>query len=186
MTSLAEWLSGRSARERGLLAFLAGVVGPAVLVVWLFLPLTQAREAAQQARDEAVALNAWVAARAGEAQALDAARAAASPTAQTDASDPAVPGPLPLSALETRLRGAGLWADVTRLAAREGPGADQGGVTLTFGGVEFIALMEWIEATEPGWGYRLEALSLSAAPEPARVNAALTLGLPEPQGGDAD
>lgn len=155
---LIDALARRAPRERLLLALLAFAVLPAALWLALLDPLAARRAEARAALAETRALADWVAARRAEIAAL------------------AVPGeagprpPIGLSALEQSLIEAGLRAAVSDLANRDG-----GGIELRFETVNFRALMAWLGRADPGWGYDIAALRLSARDAPGLVAAELRL-----------
>lgn len=152
----------RSPRERGLLALLFGLALPAALVFGLLLPLAERRAAAAAALQQDRALHAWVTARVAEKRALQAGGQTGPRT------------PVGLSGLEQSLIAANLRAAVRTLANRPG-----GGVELGFDAVPFAALIDWLSASDPGWGYDIAELRLLRGAEPGLVAADLRL---EPQG----
>lgn len=161
--SVIDWLAARSARERVLLAVLAGGLLPLAVVLGLLLPLAEKRAAAEQALEEARMLNAWVAARSAEAAKL-------APAQETPAQ---LLEPIGLSALEQGLKKARLWPYVMRLEARS-----QGGIALDFEQVEFVDLMSWLEAVSPRWGYEFDSFRIEPRDQPAMVKASLVLKEP--------
>lgn len=156
MTALAAWLSGRSSRERLLLALL--VLAGLPLALWLLLaePLLAARDRARTDLAAARAQAEWVAARLAEAGSLPA----------------PVPGPPPegLAGLESRLATAGLGGGAARLAD-----AGDGTVALALDLVAFDALMTWLQQVEAEAGYRLSALRLIPTAFPGAVAAEVRL-----------
>lgn len=158
--NLIDWLSARSPRERLLLALLAGVALPAALILGVLMPLAERRAEAERALEEARMLNVWVAGRAAEAAAL----------APVAAGEAQAPEPIGLSAMEQGLKKARLWPYVSRLEARS-----QGGVALDFEEVEFVDLMNWLEAVSPRWGYAIDTLRIEPRNQPAMVSVSLVL-----------
>jgi type II secretory pathway component PulM len=158
--NLIDWLSARSPRERVLIALLAGLALPAALILGVLMPLSERRAGAERALDEARMLNSWVAGRAAEAAAL-----APVTEGEKQAFDP-----IGLSAMEQGLKKARLWPYVSRLEARS-----QGGVALDFEEVEFVDLMNWLEAVSPRWGYDFDTLRIEPRQQPAMVKASLVL-----------
>jgi|GEM_PF-846856 len=153
-----------SIRERRLLAALFVFVLPLAIVFVLIIPAnerqTQNRIAAGEARD----LRDWVSARASEYQLLE--------TLSPNLSE-AGAGPIGISALEQSLVAAGLRESVNKLAAK-----NDDGVELLFEEVAFVDLTNWLAATEPTWGYVLEAFRIDASQNDGLVRAEFTLGLP--------
>lgn len=157
---LAEQLARLSARERRLLAVLAFLVLPLGLAWGVVLPMTERREAARQALDEAVALRGWLTARQAELAALP-----PETGPSTFAGD--VVG---ISGIEASLVDAGLRGDVSLLSNAPG-----GGVTLRFDAVSFLALMPWLEETEARSGYLVAGLRLAQGDAPDEVLAEVQL-----------
>jgi type II secretory pathway component PulM len=159
---LIDFLARLAPRERGLVGVLVFAVLPAALCFGLLLPLQERRDAAEAALHEARALQAWVAAQAGQMARLG---------------TPGQAGPRPpvgLSALEQSLIGADLRRAVTGLADRGG-----GSIALRFEAVDFALLMGWLTAQDPGWGYDIASFRLERGAEPGIVAAELLL---DPQG----
>lgn len=145
-------------RERLLIGVLVFALLPATLwLVWLE-PLAERRAASGAALQEARALNVWVAARAAEKTALDA------------LGDTGPRPPIGLSGLEQSLIAADLRDAVTDLSRR---GA--GGIELRFDAVGFGALMGWLGASDPGWGYDIASLRVRRGEAPGIVAADLRL-----------
>lgn len=155
---MIDWLARRAPRERLLLGLLVALVLPAAIWLGGLAPLFERRAAAEAALAEARALDAWVAARAGEMAALG------------PVTEAAQGAPIGSAGLEQSLIAAGLRPAVSDLA---GDGA--GAVTLRFEAVEFRALMVWLTASDPGWGYVIERLRLRAGDRPGLVRADLAL-----------
>ena len=138
------------------------VVLPLALWLAVLAPLHERRAAAQSALQEARALHGWVAARAAEMTALD----------TGESTGPSAP--IGLSALEQSLVSAGLRGAVSGLANSSG-----GGIELRFDAVEFTALMGWLSAQDPGWGYDIASLRLMRGDEAGLTAAEMLL---RPQG----
>lgn len=162
---LIDLLLQRSRRERQLLAVLVLAVLPLALVFAVLLPLQERRQQAEAALAEALALQAWVQARAAEKAALD----AAGPGPQQAAG-----APLGLSGLEQGLEAAGLRPALSEL----GTGA-RGAVVLRFEAADFRRLTAWLSAAHPAWGYRFRSFRFEALETPGQVAAWITL---EPAG----
>ena len=145
-------------RERILLGFLVLAVLPTALWFAVLSPLAERRVEAGTALREARALNAWVTARADEMTALGA------------AGDTGPRAPVGLSALEQSLISADLRRAVAGLANRT-----EGGIDLRFEAVEFAALMAWLSAQDPGWGYDIVTFRVSQGAEAGVVAAELGL-----------
>ena len=150
---LVEHLLRLSGRERALLLAL-GLVGVGGLAAGLLLPLAERRTAAETALVEARALQAWVSARAAEADVL---RAAAGPGQVA---------PIGLAAVQRSLEQAGLIDAVATLSASRG-----NGIEMRFEEVSFDRLIGWVTQVEPVWGYRFAAFRIEASPEPGLVSA---------------
>ncbi|WP_415918926.1 type II secretion system protein GspM [Tateyamaria sp. SN6-1] len=157
MNRFIDLLAARTARERLLLALLVFVGLPALTFVAVIEPVASARAAAAAARDDAVALNAWVVARAQEVPART----------STPAQDVA---PIGSTGIETSLRAAGLRPAVTDLTEN-----NAGVISLRFDSVTFTTLAAWVSGQSGGWGYRLSQFRISATDAPGKVAAALTL-----------
>lgn len=145
-------------RERVLLGILVLCVLPAALWFGVLSPLAERRTQAETALREARALNAWVTARAAEMAALE----------QAEDTGPRVP--VGLSALEQSLISADLRSAVAGLANRA-----EGGIALRFEAVDFGALMAWLSAQDPGWGYDIASFRVTQGPEAGVVAAELQL-----------
>lgn len=156
-------LSQRSLRERFLLLLLVVIVLPLALVFGAALPLQEHRKTAQADLNEAQALNDWVASRASEAAHL------APISTQSEA--PVQNAPIGLSGLEQSLLAANLRRAVDRLEAR-----GSGDIALEFGAVDFVDLMQWIDAQDPEWGYVITSVRIEPGKAPALVKAAFLLG----------
>ena len=162
--ALISFLEARAPRERLLLGVLVLGVLPLALVFTLLLPLAETRQAAEARLDEAVALQGWVAARAGEV----AARPPADAAAATEAPEPVGAGALEQSLIEARLRDS-----LERLEQREG-----GRLALRFDNVVFRDAMIWMSAQDPRWGYGVETLRITPTEESGRVAVDLVLAPP--------
>ncbi|MBY6069030.1 type II secretion system protein M [Leisingera aquaemixtae] len=158
---LIDLLLQRSRRERQLLAVLA-VLLPLALALALLLPLQERRQQAEAARSDALALQAWVRARAAEKAALD----AALPLPRDAAGAPAG-----LSGLEQGLNTAGLRSALSELGSEGG-----GAVTLRFDAVDFLRLAAWLSSVHPGWGYSIRSFRFEALEDaPGKAAARITL-----------
>lgn len=146
-------------RERWLLGLLCIVILPTALVLGWLLPLTEDRRAAQAALAEARALDSWVVARQAEKAAL------ALPSEQGE-----LPPAIGASALEQSLISRKLRPYLSGLETRDG-----GEIALRFDEVNFVDLMRWMDAEDPGWGYRITALRIDRTEKSAYVEARLTL-----------
>lgn len=149
-------------RERVLLGLLCLVILPGALWITVLEPLATRRAQAQTTLGETRALQGWVQSRSAEMGAL----------AQADNAGPRAP--LGLSGLEQSLISGGLRTAVTGLAN----GTD-GGIDLRFDLVEFAALMAWLDAQDPGWGYDIASFRIGQTEEPGIVSAQVQL---RPQG----
>lgn len=145
-------------RERGLLGLLFVVILPAALVLGWLWPLAEARHAAQSALAEARALDAWVVERQAE-------KAGLSLPGEAD-----IPPAIGASALEQSLISRKLRPYLSALETRDG-----GEIALRFDEVNFVDLMRWMDTEDPGWGYRITALSIDRTERSAYVEARLTL-----------
>ncbi|MBY6113186.1 type II secretion system protein M [Mameliella alba] len=150
---IVEQLLRLTARERGLLLVMALVLicGAGVGLLW---PLSERRAGAEAALIEARALEAWVTARAGDAQML------------RNASGPGPVAPIGLAAVQRSLAGAGLADRVATLSARQGEG-----IEMRFEGVSFDRLIAWLTQIEPVWGYRFAAFRIDRGAEEGLVDA---------------
>lgn len=158
MNALIDMLAARTGRERTLLAALVVLGLPALIYVAVLEPAWSARADALRARDEALALNAWVAARAAEAPA---------PVAG------AVQGtqsPIGSTGIEEALIAANLRGDVSDLGLR-----DDGVIELRFDSVTFTRLADWLSDQSPQWGYGLSTFRIVATDAPGKVSATLVL-----------
>lgn len=156
--SLIDTLAKRTPRERVLLMLLGAGILPVLLAFSVLLPLSEHRRAAEVGLEDAQALNLWVANRASEAASFT----GTSPRENT--------APMGLSNLEQSLRNANLRAAVSRLEAR-----NNGGIAMEFEAVDFIKLMEWLDAQTPVWGYVITSVRIEPTNAPARVRAAFLL-----------
>ena len=151
---LGAWYDNRPARDRRVIALVAGVVLAALLVVmWVQAQRSRERLAAELPR-----LRASIAALERDADEVRRLRAtpAATPQATT-----------PLASLATNAGGV--------------PGAqvsviDERRVRLTGADVSFGALLEWLTAARSTHGMRVESARLEALAAPGRVRAELVLG----------
>lgn len=159
IATLARALSGRSPRERGLLALLVVLALPVAFVGMVVLPLIDAHAAARAELDTARAQRAWYQARQAEIALLPV------PGAPQPVDHPA---PVGLGGIETRLIDAGLRPSVRLLQNAQG-----GAVSIELQAVPFDALMAWLDLVGQG-GYAVAALRLTRA-GPALVDAALSL-----------
>lgn len=159
--ALARFLNERSGRERALLAALALVALPLAFALLVALPLIGARQAARADLAAAEAEQGWYRARQVEIAALP---QAGQPMAVTAG----------LGGIEAALVEAGLRGAVTSLA-----NAPEGGVALALAGVDFAALMRWVEATPGTTGYRLAGLRLLRA-APGLLDAEIVLAPARP------
>lgn len=150
---LVDRLLRLTGRERALLAVMALVLS-AGAAAGLLLPLAERRAQAEAALQEARALDAWVSARAGEAELL---RAAAGPGPVQ---------PIGLAAVQRSLEQARLIETVATLSARGG-----GGIEMRFEAVGFDRLIAWVTSVEPFWGYRFASLRIERGAEPGLVAA---------------
>ncbi|WP_299693812.1 type II secretion system protein GspM [uncultured Tateyamaria sp.] len=158
MNALVDMLAARTGRERMLLAALVVLGLPALIYVAVLEPAWSARADALRARDEALALNAWVAARAAEAPAL---------TPQVVRTAPA---PIGSTGIEETLIAAQLRGDVSDLGLRE-----NGVIELRFDSVTFTRLANWLSEEAPHWGYALGTFRILATDAPGKVSATLVL-----------
>lgn len=158
---LVTFLLGRAVRERWLIGILCAAVLPLAVVMFWVLPLLEQRQAARGELAAAQDLRLWVAARAQEKAALDAAN---------PAQGSAAPVALGISGIEQSLIAAGLRERVTRLANRDG-----GGIELGFDTVDFRLLGEWLDQSADSWGYDIESFRLDASPRAGVVAASFLL-----------
>jgi len=160
---LAEWLAGRSPRERRLLALLVAAALPLGAAFSVVAPLAEGRDDARRELAEARALHEWVAGQdrqhAASLRRQPRAGAAERPT-----------GPTGVSGIERSLRAAGLGAAVTRLTE-----AGDGSVSLGFEAVAFVDLVEWLDAESPVWGYAMVSFRIARGEVPGEVAADLAL-----------
>ena len=159
-------LLGLSRRERWLLAGLFGLALPLAIVFLAIMPLAQSLNDARQDLEEASKLHQWVALRAAEMARLK----ELTPTTKTPVRHAAIG----ISGIEDSLRQMGLRGAVSRLAKRDGET-----VELRFDRVDFRQLTDWLEATEPRWGYALQAFRFEPGDTAGLVSADLLLGLPK-------
>ncbi len=146
-------------RERVLLGLLVVVVLPAALVLGWLLPRTEARSNAQASLAEAQALDSWVVNRQAEKAAL-----------ALPSDSGTIPPAIGASALEQSLISASLRPNLSALETRDG-----GEIALRFDAVNFVDLMRWMDAEDPGWGYQITALRIDRTDRSAVVEAGLTL-----------
>jgi len=158
---LAAFLLERSRRERWLLAVLALLGLPALLVQGVALPLIERQAEARAALAQARATEIWV----GE-QALEHARLRRT----GGAGHPRAHDPIGVSGIEAGLREAGLRGAVGELS-----NTADGGVTLRFDAVRFTALAGWLSAETDRWGYELAAFSFERGERADVVAAELRL-----------
>ena len=149
-------------RERILLGILCLAILPGALWIAVLEPLAARRAEAAAALSEARALHVWVQARGAEMAALE----------QADNAGPRAA--VGLSGLEQSLISGGLRDAVAGLA-----NAGDGAIELRFEAVDFTALMAWLSAQDPGWGYDITAFRIAQTEAPGRVAAELRL---RPQG----
>lgn len=157
---LIDFLLRLAPRERWLIGSLVFIVLPVALVLGWLLPLSEERRAAEDMLAEARALDEWVLARQDEMIGL------ARP--QADVAGTAAPSGA--SALEQSLIARNLRARLSALETR-----DEGEIVLRFDAVNFVDLMRWVDAEDPGWGYRIASLRIERTEQPAMVEARLTL-----------
>lgn len=162
MAWLADWLAGRSARERRLLVLTVVAALPLGAVFGIAVPLAEERAAARQEVAEAQALHQWVA----DQHRQHAARLLRQP--QATAVHPREP--IGVSGIERSLRAAGLGTAVTRLTE-----AGDGTVNLGFEAVAFVDLAEWLDAENPVWGYEMVSFRIVRGETPGEVAADLAL-----------
>lgn len=157
---LIDLLLRLSPRERALLA-VAGLVAVLGIGFGLLLPLQERRLAAELALQDAQALEAWVAARVVEKQAL---KGEDSVTPQD---------PIGSSGIEQGLINARLRVALSALST-----TGDGGIDLRFERVDFIQLAQWLSQAHPGWGYHIDSFrleALDAAADAGRVAAWISL-----------
>ena len=161
---LIDALGRLSGRERWLLVLLIAVVVPLALWGLWLMPLAERRSAAEAQLAEARALQSWVATRAAEKALI-----------QT-AARPEKHPPIGASGLEQSLISANLREDLSSLSD-----LGDGRLELHFDDVAFDALILWLSATEPRWGYAFSSFRFDALAEaPGRVAVSLQL---RPEGG---
>ncbi len=154
-------LTQATPNARRLLALLALVFVPLLLVFAVVLPLQDIRRDTARAVVEAEALHLWVHARAS----------ALPPSAFTTTLSPDTPRPTAsVSALEGSLVAAGMRDQVSRLS-NQGSGA----VEIAFDDIDFDAFITWLETASDDWGYDFSRLSLERSDTPGRVAAFLAL-----------
>lgn len=151
-TGLLDMLVSLAPRERLLLGFLVGLIAPLALVFALLLPLQAARQQAAADLEQAVALQAWVAARVSEMAALPKPGRAVANTAAD------VP-PIGASALEQSLIAVQLRRHLSAVTSQDA-GQNTGQITLRFDAVPFQDVMDWISAQEKSWGYGIHTLRI--------------------------
>lgn len=159
---LIDMLLRLSPRERRLLGLACGLVLPLAVVFGLLLPLHDSHARARAARDDARALQLWVAESAREKTRL--ARHAAPP----------VGPPIGSAGIEQSLIAANLRSAVSTLGAQ----AD-GSVDLRFEAVNFRRLADWLSATHPGWGYDIRSYVFEPGPRPGTAALQLILVPPD-------
>lgn len=167
---LLDRLSQLEPRERGLLGLLGFVVLPLGLIFGVLQPMQDARQEAEQARDDMRALSIWVAARSQE---VPTGLGMSRPSDLAAHSDPSDVAPIGAAALERSLEAAQLRSTLSDLAT----GAD-GTVRLRFDAVPYGRVMAWLDGMHPGWGYGLARLELQATETPALVRVDLDLRVP--------
>lgn len=158
---LASVLLAMSPRERWLLAGLFALVLPvAILFLWL-VPLSenyaQARTNLQTAQD----MHQWVSKMAEQDAALRRLEPEQNGTTQAA---------IGISGIEESLKQAGLRQAVTQLARR-----DAGAITLRFEAVDFTQLAQWLDASKPVWGYRIDSFQFERSQRAGLVAAELLL-----------
>ncbi|KAB2540619.1 hypothetical protein AL035_16735 [Salipiger aestuarii] len=144
-------------RERMLLAVAALLVLPATLGLGVLLPLADRRAAAEQALNDAVALDQWVRDRLAEQAAMP--RLAHRENA-----------PVGTAGIEKGLIAGGLRGEVSTLVT----GAD-GRIEMVFDAVDFLRLGGWLGAQAPHWGYDIQSFRIEATDTPGVVTARLSL-----------
>ena len=166
MMRLAQFLTGRSGRERLALALAVLLALPAALWLALAEPLLARRDAARTALAEAEELHAWLIEQRETLASLPAA-----PRDGAERGD--IPAAEGLAGIEARLQDAGL-TEAALGAGLQLSDAGGGAIGLRFERVGFLALMDWIEAVEAEAGYRLASLTLGPdAEQPGEVAAEL-------------
>tara|TARA_R110002049_G_scaffold44333_3_gene129864 strand:- start:112509 stop:113000 length:492 start_codon:yes stop_codon:yes gene_type:complete len=155
---LVDTLVKRTARERRMLGLTVLVGVPLAVAFGILLPLQTALQAARHDHIDALALQLWVAQRAGEAATL---APASVPESQT---------PVGSSGLERGLIDVGLRGDVSDLGV-----GDNGVIELRFDAVGFTALANWVSAAQPSWGYDITRFRFEATEVSGKVSATLTL-----------
>ncbi|WP_189371743.1 type II secretion system protein GspM [Tateyamaria omphalii] len=161
MDGVIDWLVARSVRERFLMAVCFLFLVPVCVVFTVLLPLSESRAAALDARDDALALEAWVSDRARQTVGL------------SDLTEVARPNPIGSTGLEKTLVDANLWQQVSDLGVQEG-----GLIELTFEKVVFTALANWLSGQSPIWGYDIGSFRIEALDDPGRVSARIVLRPP--------
>lgn len=160
IASALDLLLRLSPRERLLLALSLPVLLLG-LGFALLLPLQERRLAAERGLQDALALEAWIAERVVEKQALN-------------QGNPIIPAqPIGTHGLEQGLIEARLRPALSALSTE----AD-GIIDLRFDRVDFLQLAQWLSAAHPEWGYRIDSFRLEAlaAPEDAgRIAAWISL-----------
>ncbi|MFW2541360.1 type II secretion system protein GspM [Primorskyibacter sp. 2E107] len=156
---LLDMLLRLSPRERSLLGLMAGVALPLGIGFALLLPLAEARQKAEAAQVEALALQGWVTTRAAEAQGLT----------RTERREERFE-PIGLSGIEEGLIAANLRGALTSIGTESG-----GVIALRFDSVDFIRLASWLSSAHPEWGYRFQTLRLEDIGQPSRVLARIAL-----------
>lgn len=160
--ALVNFLLARTRRERWLLGLVVVIGLPLGWYQGVIVPLETRAAEARQTLEDGRALQIWLDARRIELAALPEREALA-------------PRNLPgLSAIEGSLHSAGLDNRVSTLATATG-----GGIALQLEGVEFTALMPWLDQFERDTGYRLAQLALRRSDRAGEV-AAEILVQPEP------
>ncbi|MEC7965975.1 MAG: type II secretion system protein GspM [Pseudomonadota bacterium] len=162
MSKLIDLLSDRSPRERMLLALMVAVLLPALVYLTLIQPLTERLNAAKQARSEAAALSLWLNDRAADLALLPAVDDASGTDAETQA--------IGSAALEESLKRVRLRPLLSALELES-----DGSIQLRFDEVRFVALMEWLSGSHPGWGYDITQMQIRAHAVQGKVSARLTL-----------
>jgi len=153
MTGLVDLLAARTARERVLLSVLVLIALPLLAYFLVLAPVQTARDTALQARDDALALNAWVAARVADMPAISA--------PQTKPTEP-----IGATGIEQTLISAQLRPSVTQLVEQ-----DNGTVELRFDAVTFVQIASWVSAQSRDGGYELDRFDMRALETTGKVSA---------------
>lgn len=157
---MSEWWQALEQRQRALIGVAAAVLIGAVVYVWVWEPLAQARQQQRERVAEQQALLSWLDAVAPLAQSL---RGREQP--ERDLGERSL-----LGLTDETARAAGLAGAVARIE----PSGD-GQVRVWLEGADFVTVMGWLESYSRSRPIRIEQLQIDRAQSEGQVNARVTL-----------